>query len=154
MLLTALTALAVLAADLLTKHLAETMLTEKLTVAIPGLLSLQLSHNSGIALGLMQGNKWAMLVLPVVMLLICWHMLRKYQPTNFVRFAGGLILGGFAGNYIQRIILGYVVDMIYLPFMPWFVCNIADVAVCFGVGLLVISLLLRPQDWREKNAED
>ena len=68
--------------------------------------------------------------------------------------ACGLILGGFLGNYLERLLQGYVVDMIYFPFMPWFVCNVADAAVCFGVALLMFSLLLRPQDWREKNAKD
>ncbi len=154
MMVTVVTAALILLGDLLTKHLAQGLaMGERITV-IPGLLAVQLSHNSGIALGLMQGNKWAMLVLPVVMLLVCWHMLRRYQPTCFIRFAAGLILGGFAGNYLERLLKGYVVDMIYFPFMPWFICNIADVAVCFGVGLLLFSLLLRPQDWREKNAKD
>lgn len=148
------TAALVLVADLATKHMASTMLTRERIIAIPGLLELQLSHNGGIALGLLQGNKIAMLLLPLVVLAACWFMLRKYVPTGYIRFSAGLILGGFAGNYLERLVNGYVVDMLYFPFLPWFICNIADVAVCFGVALLMISLLLRPQDWREKNAED
>lgn len=154
MVLMVLTALIALLADLGTKQLAQTMLNGDRIVAVPGLLALQLRHNSGIALGMLQGNRWALLVLPVIMLIICWAMLRKYQPTGYMRFAVGLILGGFAGNYIERLLKGYVVDMLYFPFLPWFVCNIADIAVCFGVALIMISLLLWPQDWREKNAKD
>lgn len=154
MIVMVLTALLALLADLATKQWAQATLTGDRIVAIPGLLALQLRHNSGIALGMLQGNRWALLVLPVVMLVICWYMLRKYQPTGYMRFAVGLILGGFAGNYIERLLKGYVVDMLYFPFLPWFVCNIADIAVCFGVALIMISLLLRPQDWREKDAKD
>ena len=153
MLWTWLTAAAVLFVDLLSKRLATAGLGSGDVTVIPGLLTLRLTHNDGIALGLMSGNKAALLVLPVVIVLCGWAMLRKYRQTTFVRIASGLILGGFAGNYLERLLQGYVVDMIYFPFMPWFVCNIADVAVCFGVGLMVFSLLLRPQDWSEKDAK-
>lgn len=154
MIWTALTAAVTLFVDLLTKHLSTQYLGNGDVTAIPGLLTLRLTHNDGIALGLMSGNKIALLVLPVVIVLCGWFMLRKYQITPYIRVACGLILGGFMGNYLERLLQGYVVDMVYFPFMPWFVCNVADVAVCFGVALLVISLLFRPQDWREKDAKD
>ena len=147
-------AAAVLVVDLLTKRLSSLHLGSGDVTAIPGLLILRLTHNNGIALGLMSGNQIALLILPVVIVLGGWLMLPKYEPTRLVRLACGLILGGFAGNYLERLLQGYVVDMLYFPFMPWFVCNVADVAVCFGVALMVISLLLRPQDWSEKNADD
>ena len=149
-----LTAAVTLFLDLLTKRLATLHLGNGDVSVIPWLLNLRLTHNDGIALGLMSGNKVAQLVLPVAIVLCGWLMLRKYEPTRYVRTACGLILGGFLGNYIERLVQGYVVDMLYFPFLPWFICNIADVAVCFGVVLLVISLLFRPGDWREKNAED
>ena len=147
-------AAATLLLDLLAKHLSTMHLGNGALTAIPGLLTLRLTHNDGIALGLMSGNQIALLVLPVVIVLCGWLMLRKYHITTYTRIACGLILGGFLGNYLERLLQGYVVDMLYFPFLPWFVCNVADVAVCFGVVLLVISLLFRPQDWREKNAED
>ncbi len=147
-------AAATLLVDLLSKRLATAHLSSGDMTVIPGLLTLRLTHNDGIALGLMSGNQIALLILPVVIVLAGWLMLRKYESTRLIRIASGLILGGFAGNYLERLLQGYVVDMLYFPFLPWFVCNVADVAVCAGVGLMVISLLLRPQDWREKNAED
>lgn len=149
-----LVAAATLFLDLLTKRLATLHLGHGDVSAIPWLLTLRLTHNDGIALGLMSGSKLALLVLPVVIVLCGWLMLRKYHITIYTRIACGLILGGFLGNYIERLVQGYVVDMLYFPFLPWFVCNVADVAVCFGVALLVFSLLFRPGDWREKNAED
>ena len=147
---TMVTAAVTLFVDLLTKHLSTLHLGNGDVMAIPGLLTLRLTHNNGIALGLMSDNRIALLILPVVIVLCGWLMLRKYEPTRLVRIACGLILGGFAGNYLERLLQGYVVDMIYFPFMPWFVCNVADVAVCSGVALLVISLLFRPQDWSSK----
>lgn len=154
MLLIGLVAAAVLAVDLVSKYLASQLPMGVDMNVIPGLLTLRLTHNDGIALGMMSGNHIALLVLPVLIVLLGGFMLRKYQPNGYIRFCCGLILGGFLGNYAERLLNGYVVDMLYFPFLPWFVCNIADIAVCFGVGLLVFSLLFRPQDWREKHAED
>ena len=64
--------------------------------------------------------------------------------------ACGLVLGGFIGNFAERLIFGYVRDMIFFPCLPWFVCNVADICICFGVAALAFSLLFRPQDWQEK----
>ena len=69
--------------------------------------------------------------------------------TPFTQTACGLVLGGFLGNFLERLWHGWVLDMIYFPFLPWFVCNVADIAICTGVALLAASLLFRPQDWKE-----
>lgn len=151
---TVITASLALFFDMIMKHWSTLHLGSGDVVAVPGLLTLRLTHNDGIALGLMSGNKIALLVLPVGIMICGWLMLRKYRSTRYIQIACGLILGGFLGNYAERLFQGYVVDMIYFPFLPWFVCNVADVAVCFGVALLMISLLFRPQDWREKDAKD
>ena len=74
-----------------------------------------------------------------------------YAP---VLLAAGLIVGGFLGNFGERLLFGSVVDMLYFPWLPWFICNVADIAICFGVAMLVISTLLRPQDWRERREND
>lgn len=153
-LLMLLVAAASLAADLATKAAAKAYLTEKTIRVLPGLLELRLTHNDGMALGILSGNLIAGIFLPLAVVIGGWFLLRRYQPQIFTRVSMGLILGGFLGNFWQRLTLGYVVDMIYLPFLPWFVCNVADVAICFGVAMLVISLLLRPGDWREKDAKD
>lgn len=154
MLVVGLVALFTLVADLGSKHLASRLPMGSDVGVVPGLLTLRLTHNDGIALGMMSGNKIALLVLPVVIVLVGGLMLRKYRPNSYVHLCCGLILGGFLGNYAERLLHGYVVDMLYFPFLPWFVCNVADIAVCFGVALLAFSLLFRPQDWREKDAKD
>ena len=151
MVLMVLTALIALLADLGTKQLAQTMLNGDRIVAVPGLLALQLRHNSGIALGMLQGNRWALLVLPVIMLIICWAMLRRYQPTGYMRFAVGLILGGFAGNYIERLLKGYVVDMLETKFIEFPVFNVADCFITCGCILLMIHLIFfNKAFWKEE----
>ncbi|MDD3335077.1 MAG: signal peptidase II [Eubacteriales bacterium] len=148
------TALLVLALDVGTKVLAVNGLGAQSLTAIPGLLELRLSYNDGIALGMMSGQSFAILLLPLAVVAGGWFLLRRYVSTYFTRAAIGLVLGGFLGNFLERLWHGYVTDMIFFPFMPWFICNIADITICIGVCLLMISLLFRPGDWREKNAKD
>ena len=51
----------------------------------------------------------------------------------------GLITGGTIGNMLDRIRLGAVIDFIKLPYWPTF--NVADSAVCIGMGLLLWELM-------------
>lgn len=122
-------------------------------VPIGRLLELRLTHNSGMALGLFAGQVWVNLLLPPVAVLLGAMLMRRYRQTRFTAVRCGLVLGGFLGNYGQRIAMGYVLDMLYFPWMPLFVCNVADICICAGVLGLVVSLLFRPQDWQERTKE-
>ncbi len=125
--------------------------------ALRGLLEWRLTQNRGMALGLLSGHIAAITVLPVLVVAVGFFVLRRYRATPYTRLASALILGGFLGNLVDRVTAGYVLDMIYFPWMPWYICNMADIAICMGVALLVISLLFRPQDWRlkrERNARE
>ncbi|MEG0492756.1 MAG: signal peptidase II [Clostridia bacterium] len=137
--------------DTLTK-LAAAYALHGTVVVFRGLLELRLTRNTGMALGILSDNAVANCVLPIVVMVCGYLVLRKYHMTAFTYGATGLVVGGFLGNFIQRLLNGYVLDMIYFPFMPWFVCNVADVAICAGVVMLGVSLLLRPKDWRERDA--
>ena len=139
--------------DQLTKLWVATVLETLPQVLVPGLLELRLTVNRGMALGLMTGNTIATLLLPVVAILVWTAVFRRYHATTYKHVACALMLGGFLGNFLDRILRGYVVDMLYFPFLPWFICNVADIVICTGVVLLAISLLFRPADWREKHAK-
>lgn len=141
-------AAAALALDAGTKWLASEWLAGK-TIRLGILLELRLTRNSGMALGLLSQNPIAGVLLPPAVILCGWLLMRRYRTTAFTRTIYGLILGGFLGNFLERLWHGYVVDMIFFPFLPWFVCNVADIVICAGVVLLALSLLFRPQDWKE-----
>ena len=143
------------ALDRLTKLWAAAALTlGESREVLPGLLTLRLAHNRGMALGLLAGVDWLNLLLPVLAVAVGWLVLRRYAPAKLPRVAAALVLGGFAGNFADRLIFGYVVDMLYFPFLPFFVCNVADVCITAGVIVFAVSLLFRPQDWRERHAGD
>ena len=143
------TALGALILDIASKWLAAGMLDAS-TARLGWLVEFCLTHNTGMAFGMLAGSKLANLLLPVTVILCGWLLMRRYRQTAFTRIAAGLVLGGFIGNFGERLLHGYVTDMLYFPWLPWFVCNIADICICFGVALLAFSLLMRPQDWEEK----
>ena len=143
------TALGALILDIVSKWLAAGMLNDTV-VRLGGLVEFRLTHNTGMAFGMLAGSKLANLLLPLTVILCGWLLMRRYRATAFTRIAAGLVLGGFVGNFGERLLHGYVTDMLYFPWLPWFVCNVADIGICFGVALLAFSLLARPQDWEEK----
>lgn len=143
------TAVAALGLDVLTKWLTSQLLGEKI-IRFGWLMQLQQTQNTGMAFGMLSGQWLANILLPLAVVFAGWMLMRRYRSTSFTCIACGLVAGGFIGNFAQRLLLGYVLDMIYFPWLPFFVCNVADICICFGVALLAFSLLFRPQDWQEK----
>ena len=142
-------ALASLLADVLSKALAQSFLQNQ-TVRLGWLAEFCLTRNSGMAFGMFSDHLLAGVVLPLAAILCGWRMMRHYRITRYTAAACGMVAGGFIGNFAERLIFGYVRDMIFLPWMPWFICNVADILICFGVAALAFSLIFRPQDWQEK----
>lgn len=147
------TALIALGLDVSSKALAAGWLGEE-TIRLGWLMELSVTQNTGMAFGMLAGNVAANVLMPLAVIVAGWMLMRRYRSTAFTRVACGLILGGFVGNFAQRLFQGYVLDMIYFPWLPFFVCNVADICICFGVALLAFSLLWRPQDWEEKVTKD
>lgn len=121
-------------------------------IALPGLLHFRLMRNTGMALGILAGSRIVNTILPITVIAVGWFVLRMFQRTVYIQIAAALITGGFLGNLLDRIQLGYVTDMVFFPWMPWYVCNVADIAITIGVAMLAISLLFRPKDWVRKSA--
>lgn len=147
----ALVVLADRAAKLLAQHW---MALGERIVWIGGLLELRYTHNTGMALGFLSGYTVAGIILPLAAVAAGVILLRRYRLSRWMRIAAALIFGGFAANFIDRVFFGYVVDMIYFPWLPFFICNLADVAITFGAVLTGASLLFRPGDWQPKRAEE
>jgi signal peptidase II len=64
------------------------------------------------------------------------------RPSTLTMLGCGLILGGAAGNLLDRLSSGEVTD--YVHFRFWYIFNAADAAIVVGVGLLLLSAL-RPE---------
>ena len=142
-------ALLTLLADQAVKQLAR-HITGPLTL-IPGVLAFTYAENTGMAFSMLSGQSWLLGVLSGVVILIGCLVLRRYRLGFVASIAAMLMLGGAAGNMIDRLFLGYVVDMFEVLLFRFAIFNVADAALTTGCVLMAASLLLRPDDWSEKN---
>ena len=110
---------------------------------LPGILQLTYVQNTGAAFSLLRGQQWLFILLFVILTaLILLEYFKKRLPfTAFERWCIAAVYGGGLGNMIDRVRLGYVVDMLETEFMDFPVFNVADSFICCGCIALVISLV-------------
>jgi len=138
----------VLALDRVTKVLA-TGLPENGIALIPGVIGLKYAENKGMAFSMLSGNPVVLGAVSLGVIVAGFIALRKQKLTPYVRFALMLMLSGALGNMFDRFFTGFVPDMIEILFVNFAIFNVADMALTIGCALLVLSLLFRPQDWKE-----
>jgi signal peptidase II len=87
----------------------------------------------------------------IVVALLVW--LARVEAA-ILGLAIGLVIGGAIGNVLDRLRLGAVVDFLDFHLGPWHwpAFNVADSAICIGVGLIVIDGLLPRRETRTKGA--
>ena len=110
---------------------------------IPGIFHLTLVHNRGAAFGMLKGRWFIFIGVSLAAIGYILVMLRR-QSSRLQQAALSLVLAGAAGNLIDRLALGYVVD--FLDFRVWPVFNAADSAICTGAGLLVWAMISKPKN--------
>jgi signal peptidase II len=120
------------------------------TVIIPGLFNLTFLRNTGAAFGMFAGHAawWRQLFfigvagVALVVILVMQRRLGPQNPKYTVSL--GFIGGGAIGNLIDRILYGSVVDFldVYIGSHHWPAFNVADSAICVGVGLFLLTQFL------------
>ena len=111
------------------------------TSLFPGFLELMRVHNYGAAWSSFAGQKWLLLgVTGVILAAVLWVLARRIVRHPLGICACCLILSGGIGNIIDRLRLGYVVDMIETQFMDFPVFNVADCFITCGCIALFASL--------------
>ena len=110
---------------------------------LPGLLELQTVHNYGAAWSSFSGQRWLLVgVTGCIVLAVAILLARRTVRHPLGVLAGALILSGGLGNIIDRVRLGYVVDMLHLEFWPSYpTFNVADICVVCGAVLGAIYYL-------------
>ena len=136
---------AIVAADQITKLLVVDKISLSGHVeALPGLFHLTYVQNTGAAFSALEGMQW--LFVGVFLLLtaaLAFEYFKKPMAfTGFERICLAAVYGGALGNVIDRVRLGYVVDMICLDFMDFPVFNVADIFITGGCVLLFAHLIL------------
>lgn len=112
---------------------------------IPGLFSLTYLQNRGAAFSILQNQQWffTLMTIAVIGAAIIYYFKSK-NMTLLKEIALLLIISGGIGNFIDRLRLSYVVDMVHLDFMNFAIFNVADSYLSVGVLLLVIVF------WKEE----
>lgn len=112
------------------------------TAFLPPLVQLTRLHNYGAAWSSLSGKTVLLLaVTMVLMAAVAVLLVKKIVRHPLGVIAGLLILGGGIGNFIDRIIHGYVVDMLDLMFMNYPIFNLADCFVVVGAILGAVYYL-------------
>lgn len=139
-------AAAVMIADFVSKYLAVTHLTFAKPVGVfPG-FELTLLYNYGAAFSFLDSQPgWQVFFLSglagVISLVILIWISRLPRNNNIAAIGLSLILGGALGNLYDRLTYGYVIDFIdvYYKNYHWPAFNIADMGICVGAFLVILS---------------
>ena len=153
-LLMSLFAALIVAADQITKYLVVAQIPLFGQVpAIPGLFHLTYVQNTGAAFSSFEGMHWLFaLVFLTLTAGVVWEFSGKRLPfTTLERWCVAAIWAGGLGNIIDRLRLGYVVDMIEVEFMRFAVFNVADCFITCGCVLLLVHLaFFNKEFWKEE----
>jgi len=109
---------------------------------IPNFFNIYYVRNNGAAFSILENNTILIVIISVVFIIILDYYIRHEKSFNKLSILSlGMIMGGIFGNLIDRIIYHSVID--YLSFLNFPIFNIADICICVGVGLLVISEIIK-----------
>jgi signal peptidase II len=148
----------VLTLDRVTKHIAVKNLQWGRPVeVIPGFFNLTLVHNTGAAWGMFKDHAlWLTLLAFAALIFLCFARRHFTYVGLLPRIALGLLLGGIAGNLSDRLLYGHVIDFLsfYIGRFQWPAFNVADSAICTGVGLYLLDSLKRgSSEIKSQNSE-
>ncbi len=164
-----------LALDLWTKVLSDAHLRDAPPVRfLPGWLHFTYTENRGAVFGIGQGQRSLFLVVSILAIGFLTYLFATSMRQRFYQFVLGMLLAGVIGNMYDRLVYGYVRDMIYaLPGWRWpgtwvvpllnypglgrevfpWVFNIADCLLCVGVFFMIVySLFYAPGEPHDPDA--
>jgi len=134
-------ALAVLALDQATKAIVHAFMARGETWPDDSFVRLHYVTNTGAAFGILE-DQTAFLIVTTVVGLAAIYLYYHYPPFDHIiaPIAIGMMLGGAAGNLVDRLRLGEVTDFIDFRFWPSF--NVADSSITVGIIVLLIGYAL------------
>ena len=141
--------------DQITKYLAVANLRGNGSVPlIPGVFQLTYCENAGAAFSIFSGKRWLLILISAAMLAALIFALRKnLMPAGLGRWGLRLVIAGAAGNLIDRVLYGFVVDFFDFRLINFPIFNVADVLLNIGVVFMLIQILFldSKQVKKEKN---
>lgn len=140
--------LSVIGASILVDQIVKIIISSTMSVGetipvIKDIFHFTYIRNEGAAFGMLSEHRWVfMIISSVAIVTMCIYLFKFCKERMLTRIGIALVIGGGIGNMIDRIFLGYVVDMIDCRFIDFYVFNVADSCVCVGAGIVFLGVLL------------
>ncbi|MFH1210818.1 MAG: signal peptidase II [archaeon] len=120
-------------------QLTKILLTKK-QYNIFGINLINYTENTGAAFSILEGYRWLFItVSSIAIIILLYYATTLGQEEKKLEIPLGILIGGMAGNLIDRILLGYVRDFIDLQI--WAIFNLADTAVFMAIIILCVYLI-------------
>ena len=116
---------------------------------LDGFIGFRYATNTGAAFGLFQGGRWFFLIatLLVFAVLLYYEFKIPHNKQNlWLRIPMVLIFAGGLGNFIDRLLVGYVVDMFEFLFISFPIFNVADILVVTGTFVYAFATIFILKD--------
>jgi len=121
---------------------------------IDGLIGFRYATNTGAAFGIFQGGRWFFVILTIIVLavIIIYEFKLPHTKQNlWIRIPMTLMLAGAVGNFIDRLLFGYVVDMFEFLFFNFPIFNVADMLLVIGTfGYAFAALFILKEESKEE----
>ncbi|MDR0821495.1 MAG: signal peptidase II [Oscillospiraceae bacterium] len=148
------------AADQLTKYLVVTYVepvgsVNLIQIGDKQILNFTYCENTGAAFSILEGQRWFLCVAVALVVGAALFLLlskRVTKPTHV--WGAALVIAGGAGNLIDRVLLGYVVDFIDFRFIHFAIFNVADICAVCGTLFLAAVLLIEEIKEIKKTNDD
>lgn len=109
---------------------------------IPNILSLTYIQNTGAAWSILEGKMMFFYIVTIIVVAVLLYELHKHwQDSRLFAVGISFIIGGALGNFIDRLLLKYVIDMIKLEFIDFPIFNLADTWLTVGVIIVLFYIL-------------
>ncbi|QTQ39161.1 signal peptidase II [Lactobacillus taiwanensis] len=134
--------LVVIADQVLKSYIVSNFKIGEEKTVIPGILSFTYLQNDGAAWNIFNGQIVLFYLISIAAIAVVIYYLFNPRYKNGLFDTGlALVLGGIIGNFIDRLHLKYVIDMLQLDFINFNIFNVADSAITIGIILVFIYLI-------------
>jgi signal peptidase II len=147
-------ALLILVVDFVTKWMVRVQLRGNLSFElIPGYLRFSYCENTGVAFSLFDSvtSVWKPYILAGMAIIavvgIAIHSVNMPAERKLLQASLSILTGGILGNFLDRLLRGYVIDFIDFHIhdvFTWPTFNAADSAITIGIALLLIDTVKNP----------
>lgn len=141
--------------DQLTKYLTvQTIDLHEVIEIIPNVLSFTYIQNSGAAWSILEGKMWFFYIVTIIVIaFLLYYLYTEAKTDKILGIILSIVLAGTIGNFIDRLVFQYVIDMIKLDFINFPIFNVADILLTVGVGVLIIFTFYEERNTTNKIGE-